>query len=112
MFMQINYLIMKNYLKIASKYDMHKIKYYHSDFSEEILESFDIAEKLYNEARPYWAKVRKYAFDASNIKITTDLGTFESRRYQIISGDPGFNYGKIIDDHLKRLDSKRRRLEQ
>ncbi|MDY6970652.1 MAG: hypothetical protein SVR08_18660, partial [Spirochaetota bacterium] len=97
MFMHINILIMRNYLKIASRYDMKKIYFYNLDFAQEISESLDIAEKQYKDALPYWTEIKNYAQSASRIKLTTDLGFIESERYSIITGE--VNYGKIIKDH-------------
>ncbi|MFH0975983.1 MAG: hypothetical protein V1874_09395 [Spirochaetota bacterium] len=108
MFMHLNILIMRNYMSIASRYDKQSIKFYNSPFAKEINESFDIAEKLYKEAIPYWENAKRYAMDASDIKITTDLGFIESERFSIARGD--LSYGKIIDDHLKRLSQKRQKL--
>ena len=108
MFMHINILIMRNYMRIASRYDKTKILFYNGPFAKEINESFNIAEGLYKEAIPYWETAKKYARDASEIKITTDLGFIESERFSIINGD--LDYGKIINDHLKRLNSKRAQL--
>ncbi len=109
-FMHINILIMRNYMSIASRYDKQKIYFYNSEFKKEILDSFDIAEGLYKEAVPYWEKAKKYAQDASEIKITTDLGFMESERFSIVKGE--LSYGKIIDDHLKRISSKRQKLNE
>jgi hypothetical protein len=108
MFMHLNILIMRNHMSIASRYDKQKIVFYNSPFAKEINESFDIAEGLYKEAIPYWESAKKYAMDASNIKITTELGFIESERFSIINGD--LDYGKIINDHLKRLSQKRQKL--
>lgn len=110
MFMHINILIMRNYLKIASRYDMKKIYFYNLDFAQEISESLDIAEKQYKDALPYWTKIKNYAQSASRIKLTTDLGFIESERYSIITGE--VNYGKIIKDHLNRIEKKRQILKQ
>ena len=108
MFMHINILIMRNYMTIASKYDKQKIYFYNMEFAKEIKESLETAEKLYKEAIPYWEKARKYAEEASRVKITTDLGFIESERFSIVNGD--LSYGKIIDDHLKRISTKRQKL--
>ena len=110
MFMHINILIMRNYMKIAARYDMKKIYFYNLDFAREISESLDIAEKQYKEALPYWRKIQSYARSASRIRLTTDLGFIESERYSIISGE--LNYGKIIKDHLKRIRKKRQVLKE
>ncbi|MCL2025485.1 MAG: hypothetical protein FWG92_01620 [Leptospirales bacterium] len=108
MFMRINILIMRSYLKIAARYDLKSIRYHSESFAKEINESFDIAEKLYKEAIPYWLAAKKYAEDASTIKIITKLSNIESERYSIMRNE--LDYGKIIDDHLRRLDNKRAQL--
>jgi hypothetical protein len=108
MFMHINILIMRSYMSIAARYDKQKITFYNSPFAKEIKESFDIAESLYKEAIPYWETVKKFAADASEVRITTDLGFIESERFSIMNGD--LDYGKIINDHLKRLALKRQKL--
>ncbi|MBN2041838.1 MAG: hypothetical protein JW864_17515 [Spirochaetes bacterium] len=110
MFMHINILILRNYMRIASRYDMIKIHFYSAEFAKEIRESLDIAENFYIDAIPYWENARKYALDASRIKITTDLGFIESERYSIINED--LNYRKIIDDHIKRIAGKKQKLER
>lgn len=110
MFMHLNILILRNYMRIASKYDMQKINFYSAEFAKEIRESLDMAEGFYRQAMPYWEIARKYALDASRIKITTDLGFMESERFSIISGN--LSYRKIIDDHIKRIGSKRQKLNR
>jgi len=109
MFMHINLLIMRNYLKIAARYDKRRIYFYNLDFAKDIRESLDIAEGFYNEAIPYWKNAERYAKQASNIKITTDLGKMESERYSIINRD--LDYSKIISSHLKKLNTKKLKLD-
>ncbi|MDY6970514.1 MAG: hypothetical protein SVR08_17950, partial [Spirochaetota bacterium] len=87
-----------------------KIYFYNLDFAQEISESLDIAEKQYKDALPYWTEIKNYAQSASRIKLTTDLGFIESERYSIITGE--VNYGKIIKDHLNRIEKKRQILKQ
>ncbi len=110
MFMHINMLIMRNHLRIAARYDKHRLYFYNLDFAKEIRESLDTAEKYYKEARPYWENAKRYARRASDVKITTDLGTIESERYAIMKGETDFD--KIIDTHLKRLDKKKKTLDR
>ncbi len=105
LFMHINILIMRNYLKTAARYDKRKIYFYNLDFAKEIDESLDIAKKLYTESMPYWLEAKKYAQEASRIKITTDLGFIESERYAIIRDE--LNYGKIITNHIKNVERKK-----
>ena len=110
MYMHINLLIMRNYLKIATRYDKQKLYFYNMDYAKEISESLDIAESIYREAIPYWEKAKKHADTASTVKITTDLGNMETERYRIIHGELDFQ--KIIDDHLSRLNKKKNRLDE
>ncbi len=108
MFMHINMLIMRDYMKIARRYDKQKISFYSGEFSKEINESFDIAEELYREAMPFWHTAKMYAERASEIKLTTDLGFIESERYSIVHGDIDFE--KIINGHLAKVEKKRQQL--
>lgn len=111
MFMHINILIMRNYMKIAAKYDKRDVYFYDSGhWADHIKKSFDIAESLYKQAQPYWIEARKYAKTASKVKITLDLGTMETERYEIMTGE--LDYGDIINDHLKRLNKKRKKLDK
>ena len=107
--MHINLLIMRNHLKIATMYDKQKAYFYNREFSEEIRDSLKTAEKYYKEAIPYWKQARKYAVEASRIKITTDLSAMESERYSIIHKD--LDYDKIISDHMRRLNAKKTKLD-
>ncbi len=105
MFMHINMLIMRDQLKIAARYDTRKLYFYNLDFAEDIRKSLDTAAEYYREALPYWQEARKYALKASEIKITTDLGTIESERYSIINGNTDF--GKTIETYLQRIEKKK-----
>lgn len=104
-FMHINMLIMRNHLKIATRYDKQKVYFYNLDYAKEIEESLNIAEGLYKKALPFWFAAKKHALRASEIKITTDLGFIESERYAILHGQTDFE--KIITDHMRRLDKKK-----
>lgn len=108
MFMHINLIILRDHLKIATRYDKQKIYFHSEPFAKEISESFDIAEKYYKEAIPYWKEAKKHALEASRIKLTTGLGKMESERYSILHNE--LDYDKIIGDHLRRLNEKRRQL--
>jgi hypothetical protein len=109
MFMHINLLIMRDHLKIAARYDKQKINFYNLPFAKEIRDRLATADRYYREAIPFWKQARKYAKEASRIKITTDLSSMESERYSIIHEE--VNYDRIIGDHIRRLDSKKRRLD-
>ncbi len=110
MFMHINIMIMRNYLKIGSKYDKIKVRFHDAPFAKEITESLDIAISLYRQAIPYWEEAKKHAEDASEIKITTRMSNIESERYRIIRGELDFN--KIINNHIASSEKKKRELQK
>jgi hypothetical protein len=105
MFMHINILIMRSYMRIASSYDQQNIRFYSAPFAKDIIDSLAFAEKFYNEAIPYWDEAVKFATVASSVKITTDLGYIESERKAIMKGDLDFK--KIINGHIAKLKKKR-----
>ena len=107
-FMRINLLITRNILKIASRYDLQRVNFYHTVFKDEIKESFKIAKKYYKDAIPFWKRAKKYALEASKIPITTDLSSMESQRYRIKTKD--LDYDRIINNHIKRLDIKLKKI--
>jgi hypothetical protein len=109
MFMHINIMIMRNYLKIGIRYDKKSIKFHDVSFANEINESLDIARKIYQEAIPYWEEAKRYAEESGQIKLTTKLSNIESERYRIITGDLDFN--KIINAHISKVDKKQEQLK-
>ena len=109
LFMHMNLHILRNYLKIASRYDKQHIRFYHAEFAQDIKNSLDIAEKQYKEAIPYWQAAKKYASKASTVKITTDLSHMESQRFSVITGE--LDYAVIISKHLSKLTQKRAKLD-
>lgn len=110
MFMHINLLIMRDYLKIATRYDKQVVRFYDYSWQKEITESLDIASGLYREALPYWAEAKRYAERASKVRLTTDLGTIESERYSIITGE--LDYERIIKNYLARVERNKAELNR
>ena len=109
MFMHINIMIMRNYLKIGSRYDKRNIKFYDAAFAKDINDSLDIARKMYEEAIPYWEEARRLAEESSRIKITTKLSNIESERYKIIRGE--LDFMKIITTHITGVNKKQEKLK-
>lgn len=108
--MHINYLIMRDHLKIAARYDKRKIYFYNLDFAKDISDSLDIADEYYAQALPYWKEVKKYAEKASKYKITTELSYMESERYSIIHGETDF--AKTIAGYRSAIKKKKGELEK
>lgn len=109
MFMHINIMIMRNYLKIGVRYDKKNIKFYDSVFAKEINDSLDTAKKMYQEALPYWYEAKKHAEESSRIKITTKMSNIETERYRIITGD--LDFAKIINYHITSVNKKQAKLQ-
>lgn len=109
MFMHINIMIMRNYLKIGSRYDKRNIRFHDVSFAKDINDSLDIAKKMYEDAIPYWDEARRLAEESSRIKITTKLSNIETERYRIITGDLDFR--KIINSHINGVDKKQEKLK-
>lgn len=110
MFMQINIMIMRNYLKIGARYDKKSIKFHDATFAKDIYDSLEIAKKLYEEAIPYWEEAKRQAGDSARIKITTRMSNIESERYRINRGDLDFR--KIIDYHITAVNKKQEKLKE
>ncbi len=109
MFMHINIMIMRNYLKIGSRYDKKNIKFHDATFAKDIYDSLEIAKKMYEEAIPYWEEAKRHAGDSSKIKITTRMSNIESERYRINRGELDFK--KIIDYHITGVNKKQEKLK-
>lgn len=110
LYMHINMLIMRDIMKIATQYDKQHIYFYNLDYAQTISESLDIADKLYDEAVPYWDEARRYAQHATNYKITTELSFMESERFSIVKGETDFR--KIIGKHKDSIKKKKQQLEK
>ena len=110
MFMHLNLLIMRNHMKIAVRYDKRNIRFYDADYAEHLEKSLQIAEELYREALPYWREAQRYAKRASEVKKTLDMGTVESTRFSIITGE--LNYERIINGHITKTQKKRQQLAE
>lgn len=103
-FMHINMLLCRDYLKIALRYDKRKIYFFDADQAKMLSDSLEAAKLYYKDAFPYWYEAKKYAEQASKIKVTTDLGYMETERFRIIKGD--LDMEKIIKRDLASLEKK------
>ena len=104
MFMKVNLLIMRMYLRLGSLYDKRHLYFHDLDFADDLEVSFLVARTYYREARKYWKLARKYAQGASEYPFLLNIPNIESDRHKIIRGD--LNYERIIGLHLARVDAK------
>ncbi|WP_078127643.1 hypothetical protein [Leptospira alexanderi] len=110
LFMHINLQIMRSYMRIASQFDKRHLYFHNLDFAYDLNRSFEVADGFYKEAIPYWKEAQRYADRSSEIDSDLDLGTIETERYEIITGK--LDFGKIIEDHLFRLEKKRNTIQE
>ena len=108
MFMQVNKLIMRMFLRLASSYDTRQLYFHDLDFADDLERSFLIARSYYHQALPFWKKSLAYAKEASQYPFILDLPGIESTRFKIITGKLDFGY--ITEGHLKKLETKLRAL--
>ncbi|MBE7438706.1 MAG: hypothetical protein HS115_09660 [Spirochaetales bacterium] len=104
MFMHINMLIMRMYLRLGSLYDKRQLYFHDLDFADDLEISFLIAATYYKEARPYWRAAQRYAKVASEYTFHLDLPGLESEMHLIQVGKT--DYDRIIHLHEERLKQK------
>jgi len=104
MFMHINMLIMRMYLRLGSLYDKRHLYFHDLDFADDLEISFLIAATYYREARPYWKAAQRYAKVASEYTFHLDLPGLESEMHLIQTRKT--DYDRIIDLHEERLKQK------
>ena len=104
MFMHINQLIMRLFLRLGAQYDKSELYFYDLDFTDGLERSFLIAQSYYKQAIPFWKKTIYYAKKAHAYPFELDLPTIESNRFQIINKELNFN--QIIYRHLSRIQKK------
>ena len=104
MYMQINYLVMRMYLRLGSLYDKRHLYFHDLDFADDLEVSFLVARTYYHTAYEYWKKAKRYAALAGEHPFEIDLPTIESHRFEINNGE--LNFDRIIYRHLRRVESK------
>ncbi len=109
MFMHINLKIMRSYLRMGSKFDKRHLYFYNLDFADDLKKSFAVAEFYYNKSSPYWQKAKEYAAQASVYPFELDMGSLESIRHEIMTGD--IDFGIYTENHLRRLKQKQNAVE-
>lgn len=104
--MHLNYLIAKNHVFIAARYDKHKPLWFNRRYKKDILKSLDIAEYHYLCAQNYWEEVLRYKQEAETIKKTRiKIDFLEDMIYKIDTDD--VNYRRVTDRQLNKLKKTR-----
>lgn len=110
LFMRLNILIARNFLRIGAHYDKRHIHFHDIAYAKELEMSFKIAKLMYKEAIPYWLKAREYAKRASAIRRDLDLDYVETERFDIIKGE--INFGRMAKIYLARLAKKKKKVDE
>lgn len=107
--MHIHYLLTKNFVYLAARFDKHKPIFYNKPYRKDILSSLKIAEYLYNEALREWANVIRYYYkitdDPELKKIKTQLTFPEDMIYRINTGE--LDYERVINRRLNKISEMR-----
>ncbi len=99
--MHLHYLITKNLVFLAARFDKHKPVFYNKPYREDILKSLKIAEYLYREADKEWKKVMLYYKELRKVKVRTKLNFLEETLYRIRIKE--LDYQRVIQRKLKKL---------
>ena len=101
--MHLNYLMTKNTVLLAARFDKHKPVWFNRPYKESILKSLKIARHYYTSALDHWEKVLYYQRLASSLKGTRiELDFLEDMIYKIEVGE--VDYKRVVNRQLKKLE--------
>ncbi|MBX7058231.1 MAG: hypothetical protein K1X75_09195 [Leptospirales bacterium] len=104
MFMQINMLVMRMYLRLGSMYDKRHLYFHDLDMADDLEVSFLAARTYYREAIPYWRLAKRYAQESEQYRFDSCMANLEDLRFQIGSGR--LNFDRIIERHIYQVEAK------
>lgn len=100
--MHCNFLILRSYIQLASRFDKEDIYFYNYLYKDMIIESLKVAKYYYELAIPYWDLTKKEAANATLFqKYKIDLPDWEDEHFKIINGI--YKYDEIIYSRLENL---------
>jgi hypothetical protein len=109
--MHVNLKLVELYLTLGSKYDKMVAYFYNAPWQRHNLESLDKAEQAYNVALRYWDEARNWAAKLPRMYFNLEeIQSWEDERTRIWRGE--LDYGRIIGDHLARLQGVRQQFQQ
>jgi len=100
--MHCNFLIMRSYIQLASRFDKEEIYFYNYLYKEMIIESLKVAKYYYELALPYWDIAKKEAFNATTFqKFKIDIPAWEDEQVKILTGY--YKYDEIIYSRIENI---------
>jgi hypothetical protein len=104
--MHANLKLVELYLTLGSKYDKMVAYFYNAPWKEDNLRSLELAEQCYRTAVGHWEEARRWAAELPILYFNLEeIQQWEDERVRIRNGD--LDYGRIISDHLARLQRVR-----
>ncbi|MBN1648713.1 MAG: hypothetical protein JW874_11835 [Spirochaetales bacterium] len=104
--MHVNLLMVREYRKLALKYNKLDACFYNYPWKDENLKSLAIAEEILHIAFYYWKEAVKWSELASGeFHFFTDLQNWEDERYRIGQGE--LDYDFILNRDLDKLNQVR-----
>lgn len=101
--MHLSYLMAKNELFLAARYDKHEPVFFNKPYADHILESLDIAEYHYRCAGEYWQEMLDFKSRAQSQypKIRTPLEFTEDLMVRIDSGE--LDLDRVMNRKLEKI---------
>ena len=106
--MHLNYLMAKNYIYLANRFQKHEPVFFNRPYTEENTNSIQISRRLYENALYYWDKTllyynkaKDYQRSESFANYITSLSFIENIIYRIDQDE--LNYKRVIDRQLNKL---------
>lgn len=103
--MHVNYLLTKNYVFLAARFDKHYPVFFNKKYSRINLKSLEIAEYYYKIANLYWQEAMKHYQKGNEIQKKTELMFVEDLFFRIKYEK--FNYSDIINRKISNLKKKK-----
>ncbi|MBN2324357.1 MAG: hypothetical protein JXQ30_11530 [Spirochaetes bacterium] len=107
--LHVNLLIIDSYLQLGKRFDKEHLYFFNLWYAENLAESFTVARYCYETALIYWNEAERQADAAGALHGRIDMDDWEDDLFLIQEGT--LDYETIISEHLGRLDSKIRRVE-
>lgn len=103
--MNIHYLIIKNTVFLAARFDKHKPVFFNRPYKEDILKSLKIAEYLYSKALKEWENVlfyhKKISDDPKFKGVRSKLSFLDDMIYRIEVKE--LDYQRVIERKLDKI---------
>jgi len=104
--MHLNYLMAKNSVYLAARFDKHEPVWFNKPYRTDILKSLEFARYYYESAINYWQEVLKYKEEAEVYQAARiELDFLEDMVHKINTDQ--VNYQRVAQRQLKKLAETR-----